>query len=593
MLLASAAIVLIFPLNDSFKYDIQKGAFWEYDTLISPFDIVVKKTDKELQQEKEAIIENKKLYFDVLPSFEEGYTFPKELEGLPQDYTVVLIDDSTPYDIDIEDIRVPIKFNEEKTNAKLNIQLSNISDVKAKISKGDEIIEKGQEIDKEKYDILSVYKQEYESRLDKNKIIHKQHLGQFLLIAITLIAMLMFFKYIMPQIYFDNKKILLILFVLILMVAITSLIVNFQPQYLYVAPICLTPIIIKTFFDSRCALYVFIINVIIIGFSMTNSFEFCFCQLIVGLLVIISMEQLEKRSDFFKTSLYIFIAYSITYIALTLVQDATILNVNKYRFIYFAINATMTLLAIPLIYVIEKIFGYVSELSLLEYSNTNTKLLRELSKQAPGTFQHCIQVANIAEDLIHQIGGKALLVKAGALHHDIGKMIRPLFFIENQSTNFNPHDDISCEESAQIITSHVIDGVKIANKYKLPDQIIDFIRTHHGTTITKYFYNKQKQEHPNMPIDNNIFTYKGPKPFSKETAVVMMVDSVEAASRSLKNHTEKDINELVDNIIDGQIAANQFTNSDITFKDITIIKQFLKLKLQAIYHTRIQYPISK
>lgn len=589
ILISSAFIVWIFPSNETFKYDFQQGAFWEHENLISPVDITVPKTDNELLEEKNAIIQNKKLYFDILDG--ELEELPKEIQGLPLDYTIYILKDTVPFEIKISEIRTSLQLNTKKTQYYLDLQIDNISKVKESISKGDQIIAKGEQIDETKYEALSIYKQEFEKKFTEHKTIYKQILGQFILVSLALLAMLFFFKYIIPELFNDTKKILLILLVIILMVVTTALIVNFNSQYIYVAPLCLTPILIRTFFDSRSSLYVFLVNIIIIGFSVPNSFEFVFYQLMVGMMVIISMEHLERRSDFFKTSLFVFFTYSIIYIALTLIQDAELSKINPYRFSYFAINAAMTLLAFPLIYLFEKLFGYVSELSLLEYSDTNSKVLRELSIKAPGTFQHCVQVANLSEDLIHQIGGNALLTRAGALHHDIGKTIKPLFFIENQHTGFNPHNEINNEESAQIITSHVVDGVKLAYKYKLPEPIIDFIRTHHGSSKTKYFYNKQKLEHPNSPIDENIFTYKGPKPFSRETAVVMMVDSVEAASRSLTDHSEKSISDLVDNIIDDQIKLDQFSNSNITFRDISIIKQILKLKLQAIYHTRIKYPI--
>lgn len=590
VLAAGALIVWIFPSNAKFKYDFQKNAFWEHENLISPININIYKTDKELKEERKAIVDNKKLYFDILPGNE--IKKPQELEGLPLDYSIIVLKDSMPFEIKIAQITTALRFNKEKTQLELDNQLNNISNIKESISKGDLIIARGESIDKTKYEVLSVFKKEYEKNFTSQTTIYKQILGQYILVSLALMAMLLFFRYINPELYYDNKKIILILTIIILMISTTSLITNINTQYIYIAPLCLTPILIRTFFDSRSALYVFLVNIIIIGFSIPNSFEFVFYQLMVGMMTIISMEHLEKRSDFFITSLLVFITYSLIYIAITLIQEADLEKINVYRFGYFAINAAMTLFAFPLIYLFEKIFGYVSEISLLEYTNTNSKLLRELSVKAPGTFQHCVQVANLSEDLIHQIGGNALLVRVGALHHDIGKMIKPMFFVENQNTGFNPHDEINNEESAGIIISHVVDGVRLAYKYKLPDSIIDFIRTHHGSSKTRFFYNKQKIEYPDFPIDENIFTYKGPRPFSRETAVVMMVDSVEAASRSLKDYSEKSISNLVDSIIDDQIKEDQFSNSNITFRDLTIIKQVLKQKLQAIYHTRIQYPVN-
>ena len=274
-------------------------------------------------------------------------------------------------------------------------------------------------------------------------------------------------------------------------------------------------------------------------------------------------------------------------------QNIEITSLETNKILMFALNSIMILFAIPFIHLLEKIFGLLSDYSIIEYTNTNSKILRELSVKAPGTFQHCIQVANIAEDLILEIGGNAMLIRAGALHHDIGKLGYPMFFIENQNTGFNPHNELSYDESAQAIISHVTNGIKLAHKHNLPEPIIDFIRTHHGTSKTKYFYNRYVAENPDKPIDHTLFTYRGPRPFSRETAVVMMVDAVEAASRSLKNHSESEISKLVDNIINSQIADEQFSNSDITFKDIDKIKQLLKQKLQSIYHVRIEYEIKK
>jgi putative nucleotidyltransferase with HDIG domain len=357
--------------------------------------------------------------------------------------------------------------------------------------------------------------------------------------------------------------------------------------------VCIVPIVIKTFFDTKTSLYVFLVSIIIIGFAVPNSFEYVFYQLIAGIMTIVSAESSSKRSNFLLTSLILFITYALIYIANNLMQNIEITSIETDVILMFALNSILLLFAIPFISILEKLFGLISDYSIIEYTNTNSKILRELSVKAPGTFQHCIQVANISEDLILEIGGNAMLVRAGALHHDIGKLAIPIFFIENQNTGFNPHNELSYEESAQTIISHVTNGIKLAYKHSLPEPIIDFIRTHHGTSKTKYFYNRYVAENPDKPIDSTIFTYKGPRPFSRETAVVMMVDAVEAASRSLKNHSESEISKLVDNIINSQIEDEQFSNSDITFKDVDKIKELLKKKLQSIYHVRIEYEITK
>ena len=405
--------------------------------------------------------------------------------------------------------------------------------------------------------------------------------------------MMLFINHNRADIFPNDRKVLLILFVILFICCVMAFIININPKYIYAVPVCIVPIVIKTFFDTKTSLYVFLVSIIIIGFAVPNSFEYVFYQLIAGIMTIVSAESSSKRSTFLLTSLILFITYALIYIANNLMQNIEITSIETNVILMFALNSILLLFAIPFISILEKLFGLISDYSIIEYTNTNSKILRELSVKAPGTFQHCIQVANISEDLILEIGGNAMLIRAGALHHDIGKLAIPIFFIENQNTGFNPHNEISYQESAQAIISHVTNGVKLAYKHKLPEPIIDFIRTHHGTSKTKYFYNRYVAENPDKPIDSTIFTYKGPRPFSRETAVVMMVDAVEAASRSLKNHSESEISKLVDNIINSQIEDEQFSNSDITFKDVDKIKELLKKKLQSIYHVRIEYEITK
>jgi putative nucleotidyltransferase with HDIG domain len=325
-----------------------------------------------------------------------------------------------------------------------------------------------------------------------------------------------------------------------------------------------------------------------VSFMIPNPFEFVFIQLTGGIITIFSIVNMNKRSQIFLSSGLIFITYSLAYVSLNIIQDGG--SLNYVDFGWFGISAGLTLFSYPLIYLFEKTFGFISGVSILELSDTNGELLRELATKAPGTFQHSLQVANLAEEAVLSIEGDALLVRTGALFHDIGKMENPVYFIENQTGGINPHEELGYEDSAEIIIDHVINGIEIAKKHNLPDQIIDFIRTHHGTTCTEYFYRSCKNENPGIEIDANAFKYPGPIPFSKETAVLMMADSVEAASRSLKKYDTKSIGDLVEGIIDHQIAQDQFINSDITFKNINTIKKIFKKKLMNIYHVRVEYP---
>jgi putative nucleotidyltransferase with HDIG domain len=348
--------------------------------------------------------------------------------------------------------------------------------------------------------------------------------------------------------------------------------------------------IIRVFFDTRLALYVYIITIINIGFLVPNSFQFVFMQLISGIITIFTIVNLQKRSQFIFSSFIIFLSYSAIYTGLTLIQEGNISAIKPMNYAMFAGSALLLLFAYPIIFILEKIFGLVTDVTLMELSDSNSPLLRELSMKAPGTFQHSLQVANLSEECIFAIGGDALLTRTGALYHDIGKMDQPMFFIENQVTGVNPHDEVTYEESASIIINHVIKGIEKARKNKLPDQIIDFIRTHHGTRKVEYFYVMEKKDNPDETVDVKRFTYPGPIPFSKETSVVMMADSVEAASRSLKVIDEQTINDLVENIINKQVETGQFINSNITLRDIARTKKILKKKLMNIYHIRIEYP---
>ena len=654
VLLTALIIVLMFPTKSSFKYEFSKGQFWKHENLISPIDFAIKKTDAEIANDKAEIERNKKLFFIKDTAFEnstirefefknENSLDPKALkfitDNIKQLYSIGIlqnIGENTQNDIVLlennvaqeyesdafltlkqateeisqsikssklsnkdelikiitDQLKANLRLDKDITEQVLATKMQEITNNKGLIYTGELIISRGEQITEEKFQILSSLKEEYEGQNISKTKQYTITLGQFLLVVIALTAMMLFINHSNKEAYQDNRKITLILFVILFMSLIVASVLQINPKYIYTVPLCLTPIIIRTFFNTKTALYVFLVSIIIIGFAVPNSFEFVFYQLIAGMMAIVSIEHSDKRSNFLLTSLFIFVSYALIYIATSLLQNMDLNQLEWQRFLMFALNAILILFAVPFVIMLEKMFNLLSDFSLIGYTNTNTKILRELSSKAPGTFQHCIQVANIAEDLIHEIGGNAMLARAGALHHDIGKIMTPMFFVENQNTGFNPHSEITYEESAQVIISHVTNGVKIAKKYGLPEQIIDFIRTHHGTSKTKFFYNKQLAEFPDSPIDEQAFTYRGPRPFSRETAVVMMVDSVEAASRSLKNHSEEVISKLVDGIIDSQIADDQFSNSDITFRDVNKIKAILKKKLQSIYHVRVEYPVN-
>ncbi len=486
-----------------------------------------------------------------------------------------------------------IFFDPGTTKSARKEKLSNVSLTHGLVQKGEIIIQKGELITKEKYQVLESLKEEYEVLLGGSSRYIMIVAGQAILVLISIIVLFLYLASFWHKVFSSNQRILFILLIIFIMVFITSMTIKYNVDLLYLLPVCIVPIIVRVFFDTRLALFIHIVTIIIIGFLVPNSFQFIFMHLIAGIIAIVSIVDMRRRSQLFVTAVLIFLTYSAIHVGLSFMQTGNLENTQLENFAWFAGSALLTLFSYPLIYIFEKAFGFVTNVTLMELSDTNSKLLRLLSLKAPGTFQHSMQVANIAEAVIYEIGGNPLLVRTGALYHDIGKMDMPAYFIENQRKGFNPHDKLSYEESAKIIISHVDRGVKKARKIGLPEKIVDFIRTHHGTTTTLYFYNMFKRDNPDADIDKDIFTYSGPIPFSKETAILMMVDSVEAASRSLKAPDEKTISSLVDSIIDSQIEQNQFINADITFKDITIIKRICKKMLMSIYHVRIEYPDSE
>jgi len=481
-------------------------------------------------------------------------------------------------------------YDDAKTQTELESLLSGISLTHGLTQTGEKIISRGDIVSNDKYKVLQSLKDSYESKVGTSGKLYMILIGQIILIMMTMGVLALFLVFFRKDIYSDNKKIVLILLMLIFMVLIASVVIKYNPDFIYIIPICLVPIVIRAFFDTRLALFVSLITVIIIGFMVPISFEFVFLQVITVIVAILSVVNLQRRSQFFLTAIWIFLTYSLIYIGLSLIQEGSIEGIMPLYFGLFAGSAVLTLFSYLLIYILERIFGFITDVTLIELSNTNNKLLRELSLKAPGTFQHSLQVANLAEEAIYAVGGNAMLVRAGALYHDIGKMDMPSYFIENQTTGINPHDELTYEESAKIIIDHVIGGIERAKKHKLPEQLIDFIRTHHGTRRVEYFYIMKMRDDPNEKVDEKEFTYPGPIPFSKETAVLMMADSVEAASRSLKEYDEEVIDNLVENIISKQVETLQFENSDITFKEITRIKKILKIRLMNIYHIRIEYP---
>ncbi len=481
-----------------------------------------------------------------------------------------------------------VSFDEELSRKSREDALSKISYTRGTVDEGKLIIAKGEVVEGENLKVLDSLRSEYESELWTASNYYYILIGYTVLVALVLMMLFLFLKKYRKEVYNNNTKITFIIFNILLLVFVTTMVVKYNDALVFVVPLCILPLILKTFFDARLGLFVHVLTVLILGFVVPNSFEYIFLQIIAGIVTILTVSELYKRANLFVSVGQITLIYSVAYLAFHVIHEGNLGNIEWFTLGLFLLNGMITLFVQPLIYIYEKVFGLVSDVSLLELSDTNSKLLKELSNKAPGTFNHSLQVANLAEAAANKIGANAMLVRVGALYHDIGKMNNPTYFSENQITNVNPHDEISPSESAKIIIDHVINGIELARKNKLPDRVIDFIRSHHGTTLVYYFYKLQKDLE--IDVDEANFRYPGPLPFSKETAILMMADSVEAASKSLKDPTFLIIDEFVDKIIAGQMNANQFLNANITFKEIEMIKKVFKQKLTNIYHLRVEYP---
>ncbi|HSM63162.1 MAG TPA: HDIG domain-containing protein, partial [Gillisia sp.] len=481
-----------------------------------------------------------------------------------------------------------VAFDSALTQKELDSKLNNISYTRGSIERGTIIISKGELVEGEKLDVLNSLKQEFETQVWSDSSYNWILFGYSFLVCMALLMLLLFIRKYRRDIYENNVKVSFIFFNILLMVFLTSMVVNFESRYVYVVPLCILPLTLKAFFDSRLGLFTHVVTVLILGFIVPNSYEYMFLQIIAGIVTILTVSELYKRANLFISVGQITFIYILVYFSFIIIQEGNIMNLDSEIFLTFILGGLATLFVQPLIYIYEKLFGLVSDMSLLELSDTNTKLLKELSDKAPGTFHHSLNVANLAEAAANEIGANAMLVRVGALYHDIGKMENPTYFSENQSSSVNSHDELSPRECAEIIIGHVIRGIEIAKKNNIPDRVIDFIRTHHGTTTVYFFYMKEKEINENVSAED--FRYPGPIPFSRETAILMMCDSVEAASKSLKEPTTAKIDSFIEKIINKQMEEAQFLNADITFKEIQLIKKVLKQKLKNIFHLRVEYP---
>ncbi len=482
-------------------------------------------------------------------------------------------------------------FNPIETKKRLLFEQQKISKVNGKVSIGELIISKGELVTSRIYLKLLSYKKEFEGDQISSRANWFILFGQIILVSLCFLIIFLFIRAKRKQLFNDASAIKFILINLLLFIALARFSLVFSNNNLiYTVPFCTLPLVIRSFYDLRLALFIYTIAIVLIGWLAPNPFHFVFVQLMAGILSILTIDNLYKRSDLFISVGKISLVYFLSYLGISLITKGDIFGQDYSVYFFLMISALLTLFTYPLVYVYEKLFSLVSDISLLELSDTNHSLLKEMSEKAPGTFHHSLQVCNLAEHAAMEIDGNVLLIRVGALYHDIGKMENPLFFIENQLAGVNPHDELSSDESAKMIISHVIRGIEKAKKHNLPEQVIDFIRTHHGESIVHYFHRQYVKKFPELMNDTDKFRYPGPKPFSKETAILMMADSVEAATRSLPEKNAENISVLVNKIIQDQMTNGQFDEADITIKDINRIKKSFIKKLISMHHLRIEYP---
>ena len=630
------AIVLVcwqMPRTGKFKYEYQLSKPWQHETLYAPFDFPIYKDFETLNAETEAakakvkpifvfnddeMVASRNLLFVNFESrWDPSLHLDRDLNldclfnvfDSIEEQGVVAYDNATTNLESSSEVNVirnkvmrSVRYGElynmnsateavsemlESTDKQIDKKLLSELVNGALRQNVFYIVSEGELVDENIYNKLNSLQREYTSRSMSSDESLRVLLSQIFLVALVFMLMGLYGNKLHKKVFSQLKNIVLLLTLMLMIVIPSYILVKFAPGLVYMMPVCLLAIMVGSFFNLRLAFSTQVFAVMLISLVVPNPFQFIFMQLVATVVTVFGMSNTRTHHRFIQAALFVFVGYLLVYLAFTFLSTS---EIDWSVVLLLLLNALFTLLAQPLILMFERIFGVTTSLSLMELSNTNSPLLRELAATAPGTFQHSIQVANLCEEVLFEIGGDTQLARTGALYHDIGKIKNPMYFTENQHGAYSPHNDLSNIESAEIIISHVTDGIEMAHKAHVPERIIDFIRTHHGTRRTDYFYINEQKAHPDEEIDPTPFTYHGPAPFSRETAVLMMADSIEAASHSLKDPDEKKISDLVDNIINKQMEAGQFLNTDLTLHDIETCRKVLKKKLMNIYHVRIAYP---
>lgn len=604
---------LYFDINESVDDSVISAFLTKSEELFAQDSITAKKYKSIFEQEGIALI--KRLYDKGIIDNQDSLT------NKPADYIIKTIQEHTESQFEIQDfltvkeafdsiqywtenikrgkvlqitvfenLKANVVYNSELTEKIKNQKLGALTTVYGKVNQGEKIVAKGDIITPIIYQKLNSLVDISEKHAGSNQSELFVYGGTFIFVSFATMLLILLVKTFSPYTYSETNSFTLILILFFLNYLMSNIPRIFPEIEIYILPFALFAVVLQSFFSSSLSTIIYMLMIMIATTFAPNAMEFLWIEAPVGLLAILLLKNLRKRSQLLAVIVLIFMTSSVLYFGFSIIKEGNLINVKPINFLWFATSAMLVLTSIPIIFIIERLFGLISEMALLELADTNNTLLRELAQKAPGTFQHSIQVANLAEECAIEIGGDALLIRTGALYHDIGKMKHAQFFIENQAGGYNPHNDLSNHESAKIILNHVVDGIEMAKRHKLPEKIIDFIRTHHGTTTARYFYLNAKKENPDAKIED--FQYPGPLPFSKETAILMLCDGVEAAARSLPEYTAESIHKLIDGIFHTILDSQQLDFAPITFQNISALKKLLQKKIMNIYHVRVAYPSS-
>lgn len=612
--LAALAIYLAPKYSNPFKYHFEVGQPWAYGLVTAESNFAIYKTDAQLEAEQKEVLRDYTPCYTLDTAAVQGHLLVVSLEEKERLQAlgctnVSVLDNRVATKVAVADLYTP-KEAYEKThrNIAVNLQydsitsdnlrqniLSSISLTHGMVQEGEKIIDTGEIVSERTYQILESLRR----TIEEQNLSHRQSLTSTIgvgLYIVVLVAMFGMYLYTYRRKLLYNLRHMLFFTILVALLVATAFIVlrHVAAGYIYLIPFAWVPIIARVFYDSRTAIFIHLITILIVSIAAPAPYVFVLLQVITGIVAVISLRDMTQRAQLAQTALFVFLTYSIVYTAITMLVTGEIMNVEYHYYIYFAINAVLVICAYGLIFLFERTFGLVSNITLVELTNVNSNLMLEFAEKAPGTFQHSLQVSNLATEAAKRIGAKVLLVRTGALYHDIGKMAHPEYFIENQ-TGVNPLQAMSCAEAAKVIINHVEEGERIARKHRLPEVIVHFIRSHHGTSVTRYFYNTAVNAAKTAgktatDVNKEDYSYPGPKPSTKEAAILMMADAIEARSRSLNELTEQSIAEMVDQMIDAQVADGQFSETVLSFKDLEDIRAVFKQKLIEINHHRIVYP---